>query len=434
MRSLKVTGWFVAIAALFLAPQWARPQGRLGDTKSLDKAFGENGLRRSALIRGDEQATKADAAIAEAVANYYLYRLTHVELDPVKVHAGFSSEISNLTELTIDKKPRPNRAYIDLLGPALVRSTKEVLANRDVKITSNQACVIHTAMMLPVMAKLKQTDINDFLAELIEDKSTHDAVRLYALRAMRDAMPAYRQPDDLELYIDKDKKRIDRDARYVGLLTNYINVKANADSATLGDLAAVRFVRKEAIIALGQAGTPAVIAGKLGKNEITRGMIAPTLLNVMAGNVQPPPSLQEKIEAAIGACNMKRGFISDYDSTVTTYLIGKTIMEFVNDYKKDFQQIAVTGKDRKLPKIAYKHDAQRLKDALAKYPENVGTPASTELKKKADLILQRIATPATGALYSLPDEPRVNDLRLWLKAPANGKVFPNLKAPEVILP
>ncbi|MBI1831067.1 MAG: hypothetical protein HYR84_06425 [Planctomycetes bacterium] len=437
MRSLPCAGrlgWvIVGMGVLFLAPEPAWPQGQLGAKDALSKAFGENGLRRSNLVKGEEQATKADASIAEAFANWYLYRLTHVTGDPVKIHTAFSTEIANLMDLTVEKKARPNRAYIDLLGPALVRSTKDVLANRDVKISTNQACVIHTAAMLPVMAKLKQSDINDYLAELIEDKATDNVVRLYAMRAFKEAMPVYRQPDDLELFIDKDKKRIDRDSRYVGVLTNYIIVKANADSADIGDLAAVRFMRREAIIALGQAGTPAVLAGKLGKNEITRGMVAPTLLNVMAGNVQPPPSLQEKIEAAIGACAMKKGHVQDYDSAVTTYLIGKTIMEFVTHYNTDFQQFAVSGKGRKLPYLAYKNDALRLREALKQYSANVGeTPAANNLQTLTYPILDRIAVPLPGALYSQPEALRVNALRQWLtQKPASGKIFPKLKVPEI---
>src|SRR5207244_1546371 len=98
---------------------------------------------------------------------------------------------------------------------------------------------------------------------------------------------------------------------------------------------AVRFIRREAIIALAQAGAPAVSAvpdkvAKKAPNPV--GLVAPTLLKVLAGNLQPPPSSHEKIEAAIGLCNMKHPNMPEYNPGLATYLIGQMILDLSAEY------------------------------------------------------------------------------------------------------
>jgi len=409
-------------------------QGQLGGTKdSLQKAFKENAGRRDKLFSGEEPAAADDTSakkIAEAAANWYIYRLTHVTEDKLVVQKDFSAEIVKIMEKTFDKKDRNNRVFINMFGPALVSSMKEVLA-RDIK--TDQATVINGAMMLPTMAKLKQDQVSDYLIELVKVSNTHDAVRLYALKGLKEAMPITIQPgDDLDLKDTAQNDKRKRDAKLVDALTKYIEHPFNVKGRSAEEVDAVRFIRREAIFTLAHAGAPAVLAvnKKQAKKDILQGAVAPTLLKVLAGrDIKPPPSLQEKIEAALGLCALKHPNMPDYNPSLATYLIGRTIVDLVDDYNRDLANIGVLGKNRRLPYIAYRTDARRLGDALTEFAKHANTPQTKILKDLAQPVLASM-TKFTQTDPYLPPANSV-DLRKHVSTtrPKTGDVFKTLSKP-----
>jgi hypothetical protein len=421
----------VWILCLLPVPLWA--QGQLGTEDGLKKAFKDTTARRNKLVNGDEQPGKADKTVAEATANYYLHRLTHVA-DTVameKMHKEFNAAIDSAMD---KQKTKNNRAYIDqYFGPALVVSMKEVLA-RDVK--NNQTIVINAAMMLPSMAKLKQDSISDYLIALVEDKATHDVVRLFALKALKETLPVTIQQDNVYLdFTDKaqNAKRV-RDAKNVNALTAYVERSVGVTGLSPEQVAALVYLRREAIISLANAGAPAVLAvnKRQVKKDVLEGVAAPTLLKVLAGGeMQPAPSLQEKVEAALGLCAMKHPNMSEYDPSLAAYLIGRTIQEFLDDYNKDLGNITAAGAGKKLPIIAYRTDAKRLSDGLTEFAKNANIKAATDLK----VLAQPILVSMTPAGYPRTDNAKVNELRLQLPQfqPKTNSAFKTLKAPVVPL-
>jgi hypothetical protein len=418
-------------------PGVVRSQGQIGTAEGLKKDFTDTGNRRSKLTTGDEQPGKADAKVAKAAADYYLYRLTHVTENPLVLQIEFSKAI----DATLEKrKDKTNRPYIDnYFGPALVTSMKEVLS-RDIK--NNQATVISGAVMLQTMAKLRTDSVNAYLIELVKGGSTtHDAVRLYALKALKESLPITMQQGEFVLdLIDKGQndKRLG-DARMVDALSAFIEQPVKVAGLTAEEFAAVRYLRREAIIALANAGSPAVLAvpKKLGKKDAPDGAVAPTLLKVLAGDVQPPPSLQEKIEAAIGLCLMKHPNMPEYDPSVAAYLIGKTVVDFMDDYNKDLANIAAVGAGRKLPMIAYRTEAKRLSDGVNEFAKNANNKSATELKNLAQPILLSMTPNNPMRPYPPIDNAKVNELRqnVQQSRPKTGAVFKTLsKAPAITLP
>jgi hypothetical protein len=422
---------FLGFGIILAVPAVGWSQGQLGGTKeSLQKAFKENSLRRDKLFLGDEPAVADDTSakkIAEAAANWYIYRLTHVTEDKLVVQKEFSAEIVKM----MDKKGRNNRVFINMFGPALVSSMKEVLA-RDIK--TDQATVINAAMMLPTMAKLKQDQVSDYLIEqLVKGSNTHDAVRLYALKGLKEVMPITIQPgDDLDLKDTAQNDKRKRDTDVVEALTNYIERPVTVAGMSAEEVDAVRYIRREAIISLAQAGAPAVLAvnKKQAKKDILQGAVAPTLLKVLAGReIKPPPSLQEKIEAALGLCALKHPNMPEYDPSLATYLIGRTIVDLVDDYNRDLANIGVLGKNRRLPYIAYRTDAKRLGDALTEFAKNANTPQTKILKDLAQPVLASM-TKFTATEPYLPPANSV-DLRKHVSTtrPKTGDVFKTLSKP-----
>src|SRR5207253_1082622 len=124
----------------------------------------------------------------------------------------------------------------------------------------------------------------------------------------------------------------------------------------------VHFFRREAITSLAQAGAPAVLVNK--KAALLESPVAPTLMRVLAGDIDPKPTTQEKIEAAVGLCSMKYSGMPEYAPDIAVYLVGKTLVEVVKDYNDDLLAFTAKGKDRKAPRIAWKVESLRLETAL----------------------------------------------------------------------
>ena len=343
---------FSLLLVLLTVPGIGWAQRQLGTVEGLKKAFSDTNKRRDLLNSGEAAPVKGDASVAEAIANYYLYRVTHVteRERPEKVQEEFSKAVDSAME----KRGKSNRAYIETyFAPALVKSMTEVLNRDNADIKADRSGVIHAAMMLPTLGRLKADATNDLLIALVKDGN--DVVRLYALKGLRETMPITPQPLELNLDLKdagQNNKR-KRDTLHVDSLASYIQTPIAVSG--MRDEEVARFIRREAIISLARAGSPAVLARpiKLSKKADPDGPVAPALLMVLAGNVRPGPSLQEKVEAVIGLCNLKYPEMPEYDPSVATFLIGQTMLEFTAEYSKDLANFGVGGAKKELPYLAW---------------------------------------------------------------------------------
>jgi hypothetical protein len=412
---------------------WSQEQ--LGTKEDLTKAFTKDSPRLTKLFSGEEQATNADKKLADAAAQWYIYRITHLTW-PMLTHEKVQGDFNSLANTSAT---RNNRAFINLFGPALVASMKEVLsANKTYPTT-----VVHAGMMFPTMARFKQDNISDYLVGLAQDDKTDDVTRLFALKALRELLPV----DALDEESDLDKKTLAkkaRDIKHIETLTKYIERPVKADGMHPEEVAAVRFLRREAIIALANAEAPAVAAlKKVGKVE---GAVAPALLRVLANNLEPTPSLPEKIEAAIGLCKMKywntrddkklkHAHMPDYQPEVAVYFVGKALSEFISEYKRDYENFGPgKGRERVPARIPFRADAKRFEAALIDLSNNAKGSSAKALAEE----LKQKATPILKGIYNyqinLGDDQQFRDTFVTAKLrPKTGYVFKTLKLPEVPL-
>ncbi|MSQ93971.1 MAG: hypothetical protein EXR98_05375 [Gemmataceae bacterium] len=421
-------------AAILLSAIGANRADQVGNKEVLQKSFNETNQRREKLFSGEEQASKADANLAKAVANYYIHRISNTAENPVTLHKDFASAIGRI------EKSGKNRAFVDLFAPALVASMKEVLANNNVK--TDGTVVVNAAMMLPAMARLQHHSINDYLASLVQDeKETHDAVRHYALKAVREVMPIRIQlePDPTQPQFEdfNDPKQNARrlyDQKNVDALAKYINRPLKVEGMTQAQIDVIRYLRREAIVALAQTSAPAVSA--LKKPMKMDGLVAPTLMKVLAGSVQPPPSLSEKIEAALGLCAMRYPNMPEYNPDVANFLIGRTLLEFTTEYNKDLVNFAIVGAKKQLPLIPFKGDSNRLTAGLKLLAENAAAGKVPTARASADQLILKFAPIATNiSTYKNVGGERVQDLNQYVNQimPKELKPFKNLNVPAIQL-
>ena len=442
-------GCLLLLLGVALAPSAGLAQGQIGDMDTLLKAYDRDIPRRKELFKGEAAATGAgDKKIAEACAKWFIYRITHqsVVISPpvlAKVHFDFNVVVGDLMAA---ESRKTNRAFVNMFGVALVECMKDVLKEN---ASGKPHVYVNACMMMPAMAKLKQNDVGDYLVSLVNDPKATEVARLHALKGLKEFLPVDSLDDDIIALkgatVIGPKKA--RDVKYVDTLTKYIETPVKVDKMTPEEAAAVNFVRREAIISLASAEAPAVAAiKKTGKIE---GGVAPTLLRVIAGNLEPAPTLPEKIEAALGLCKMrywnpngsakiKNAHQDEYQAELANFLVGKTLDELIGAYKADFENFGLKATGRKLPRIPFKVEAKRFEAALTEMAKNAETsPASAnaeKLKKEAMPILLKMAKGVTGSYENVDNDQIFRQKVVPAMRPKTGYVFKTLKTAEIQLP
>ncbi len=221
-------------------------------------------------------------------------------------------------------------------------------------------------------------------------------------------------------------------------MTQYIERPVwNTDKLSLDELATLRFLRREAIMSLAAAGTPAVFAFTKPPVKDTpkdAGHVAPTLMKVLIkGAIQPDPTIQEKVEAALGLCAMEYANMPEYQPEVAVYLVGLTVIDFARAYGQDYPNFSIE-KGKKAPFVAWKTDAKRLQAGLVQLKDNArGIAMALYLQKEAKQhVLDKMEK------YSVVEPGRIQDLANYLAQPKvrpkDGKVFKTLSTPALTLP
>jgi hypothetical protein len=348
---------------------------------------------------GERPFQEKDKKLLEWVAQYHVYRVTcynTVQRSPklmLEVHEDLKREIKRV----LDNRTK-NAEFRKNFAEQLVICFREVMK---LEFAKNRLACVHAALMLPELAKLQEPVIGPFLVSVINDPKQHDAVKLYATRALGQFFPAreFMPGVDTSNKDLEDRKKVE--LAYVDALVSFIH--RTWDGQSFADAEAVQFVRKEAIKALAQAQVPAIeVKGKQGK---IYGRVAETLLEVLAPKpvLYPPPSLKEKVEAAIGLCQIKISPISLYQPDEAVYRVGKFLVEFGTMYNSDLNLFIGGGKEAKTPALTWKIHGERIKMALADMANNS--------RGKADDNAKKLSNGLTNYFNSISKYAKIDDLR-----------------------
>src|SRR5207245_6187826 len=120
----------------------------------------------------------------------------------------------------------------------------------------------------------------------------------------------------------------EREARVTTALLEYLARKPTLPKdAPPDELAAVNYVRAEAVAALGQTIYPAVSKLVEKKTRLERPTALVLLRVLRKDGIEPEPSLAEQVEAAVGICQLHSKELEQYNADYAAYHIGRFIVE-----------------------------------------------------------------------------------------------------------
>jgi hypothetical protein len=306
------------------------------------------------MLKGEQQPDKQALDLA---AQHYAYRLTLTELQNKKdqMHRLVREVVAELGD-----NPRDDRKAseaMNLFSAALLARLKEVLPN------PRPIASINAAMVLAHMAKIGREEVTDALVDALNDKDMNGGTKFYAARGLHDFFMMAFPTGDEQPIMFKDK---DREARCIKALLAAFDVKMPQTPPPTAEekaeqLEGIRYFRREVIRALGASRYPALIDAK----GASQGNTALTLIRVLRNDgLDPPPRLDEQIEAAIGLAMLKVMPNKDYKAAneyqldVGAYHLGRFIVDLARHHQNRLAQ-----KDSPL-RPAWKTSAAHLSVAL----------------------------------------------------------------------
>ncbi len=367
----------LALAA-FLLLRAALPAQQLGNADEVESFVKHEFQFRSKVMAGQETAP---AAQFEQAAKYYVWRVTHVKYADPKVMERVHRDFEELALIVASPNNfKANRDAVGKLAPLLIARFKEVFA-LDINEPQNRLPIINAAIMLPSLAKFRTDDVAEYLTGILGDAKVHDAVKVHAVKALRDFFPArlFTKTDLGQGPITKQLEvRRDRDVKRIDLLLKFID-RPMPKFFDPQEVDGFRYVRAEAVMTLAATGVPAVSTYDKKKAD---GPVAVGLLKVLAKKVQPEPTVQERWEAALGVCHFATKYAEEYDPKIGIYLAGECFGDLLGEYKKDFNNITNKAKSKMPTYMPWKYVVKRTEAALTDLVNNTkGSPNAAAVQK-----------------------------------------------------
>jgi hypothetical protein len=422
----------IALGLAVLAVAWcaapAAAQDELG-IKSKKEFTGELRSRFQSLLEGNSKYTPADKDVSRVAAEKLVYQFTWK--DTYRNKPGAPEEQRQFLNFMKKAGETPgNQLFMDAFAKDLIECLKTVLAI-PMDDTTRQYCV-NAALLLPSLARCKHEAVGDFLADIVADPKQHALYRYNAVKGLREFFPVYRVKDGDDLTDKRVQDRRARAIKRVDAVIAYINQKWDLpDNPSKEVLDAVHFQRREGIRTLALAGTPAVEVEKTRPAKVN-GPAAVGLLRVLVkGGLTPPASPSERYEAAIGVCSLDGRPFADYQSPLAVALVGQAILDFTEDYLKDYGAVST----KKIPLLPWKVYADRLEQGLRDFHKLA--PRETDAQRKAQDQIKSIFELTNKTLFpaikgSRSIEPP-GELRGLVESlgPTDGPVFEGVPATAV---
>jgi hypothetical protein len=428
LRNPLTLTWLLT-AAFVAAPQIGRAQqkGPIASLEALTAAYDTAKINLIAeLVVAKRPPREADQPAIKAAAEWYVYRLRVPtwQAQPNKLYIDVFKKFEGHQKV-VRSYGKNNQAFQTRYNKELLVCLRDVLD----KNTPEAQVVVNAAMMLPELAKGGREEVSDLLADLVRDPNRHDAIKLYALRGLGEYFAANNFDDanapKVGPLADADRKQ--RDARRVQTVLDFLKRKPPlTPDMTPEQVEAVRYVRREAVRALIPLRVPALDVDAK-KNKVLA-PVAVALLGVLATKgegTELPPSLGERVDAAVALCHMKGARIGEFDQRLAVAFVALALADFGTDYNLDFKNVALNPSERGTKPGAlhpWLANTERLSAGLKELEKTTQNdpaagPLAKQLSKKAELLLN-----TTRARKLAVDALVIDGLRTFSQS-----VFPKMK-------
>jgi hypothetical protein len=351
-RSRLVLGLLVGMFAL--APFGAARAQTLSDgMAALDAKYRRHSVLIRGLFKGEPKADSNDPQHVEAIdmaAKYDTYRvyLDHLETRQEKrptltIDRAFKEYEGNVEAITKDK----DRERMQPLGVIYREKVRihalEVLEYEKAKPIHK----IHNARILAKVAELGEGKLAETLIKVLKDNNQNDAVRYYALRGLRNLL-AQVQPQQMPPLLNKEEE-----GKCAEAIIEFLQRKPDlTPEASQEEKDGFRVLRREGVRALAQIRTPAV-------NDKVRPAFVLAQFAGTDERIQPPPRIDERLEAAMGLARMSSAQDKSYQPDYAASMIGTFLAAFGTAANGDKEGKSA---ERLRP---WKIDAVHLREALA---------------------------------------------------------------------
>jgi hypothetical protein len=329
----------------FAALAWLVP-GALAQ-QPIDGAEGERSLDAKEL-KGDERNTfnklkegnieysKEYKPILEKAAQWFVYRVTWPQYQRKSLPDATDRQtvhdiVSECNRQLLDRsKLHSKEATREKQLLFLQEYTREVIKAIDDVLKNPMAIArVNAARILAHLGKTGPEEVGDYMVKVLKDKEQLDAVKLYALRGLKELfIGVYSQPEPK----DRKFKSAIREAQLVQAVVEFLHREPNFPKNTPADeIEGFRYVRREAVRALAALRSPLIV-----QKKAVFAKPALELLRVMAKEgYTPESSISERIDAALGFLQMQGKGYPTYQPEHAGPVLGQFVIDFALAYDDD---------------------------------------------------------------------------------------------------
>jgi hypothetical protein len=275
--------------------------------------------------RQGNPAAPVTPEILEHGAQWYAYRFTHEEFQRPKTSGA--KEMHDLLKDALDQVVDPKDPRSPSPGQLQFKDSfdKKFIARlREVTKNPKPVARVNAVIVLARLAATGDEEAIGPLLDVIRDEKENDGIKMHAFRGIRDFF-ALGQGDNPSPFRSKDLE-----GQCIVALLDFLNraPAAGSEDAPAEEKAAMHYIRRDAVAALGETRYPASSKTENKKVTIER-PTALTLLRIMRKDkVNPPPTLEEQVNAAVGLCRLKTRTLEQYHVDYTAQQIGLFLVDF----------------------------------------------------------------------------------------------------------
>lgn len=382
----------------------------------------------------NKATTERNRKLLERISQWQVFQLTEPQFHTAQGTDGMSKLVRDassrmLFQPTRAKQNAQQKQFVDEFGKVTVANLEKILGN------SKPVVRVNAARMLAEVARTGYDGAAEPCLAILQKPDESAGVKFWTLRGLRNLFAIVEDPAlpevsifsrrDLEQAVSNKDKDLER--RCIVALCNYVTRKHEiAPDTPANQLDGLRYVRREAIRALGHVRMQSVRTNGQFTGPVDARPALVLLRVANSDNPAPAPGIAERIEAAIGFCQLLTDRERDLNLDYALYYIGQALVEI-----GQFRVANLTNEDVPWKERAY--DLQAALEGWHTHTKKQLLPEAATVKTMADLVVSELLAPIQQGQTGLNPNPQ--NVRAWLEShkPQSTSLFKN-DAESVIRP